>query len=212
MYKTTLYALLMIVFLVGCGDDDNTNAAGDTVNLTGTYAGYAQDASGEPLFVQTFITNEDIALMQYTNSNDDVTVLEGNIVDDTIVFDEFTCSVSTTEMVCNNYALEALTLETFDFTGTYKGVDTEKNIWTMLIDSEGAVTISNTENTSCLTTGTISLETSHNITTFVLNVSGCATNDGTAYGVVLPDSLYSEADTLNVLNLTDSSSTFWFKQ
>lgn len=215
---TTLFTVLSLLFFAGCGDDNsagNDRTASTTADLAGVYEGYAETESGAPLFVRAYIVNDDTVLMQRMDGNDSVTVHAGTVTDKNVAFGSFDCGVADAEMTCGDYTFKSTPQAAFSVAsaaGTYKAVDGNRNAWIMTIDANGTISASTDALPSCSVTGVLTSELSGTLPALTLNTNGCGGNDGRAYGVAVTGKLTTQSDVLNILNATEASSTYWFKQ
>lgn len=208
----TLSCLLAGTLFIGCGS--SSDSADKTEGKTGAFEGYAQSIDGAPLFLRTFVVNDDTIVMQRLDEDDNVTVLAGSISGDAITFGDVTCTVSGDAMECDGYTLEKMALTDFNVSmaeGTYLGVDDNHTLWTMTIDTEGGIMIASDETPGCSVEGTLSAALSGRLPAVVLEPTRCG-DDDREYGVALAQSLATDADTVNLLLCADASSTYWIKQ
>lgn len=209
----TLSALLALALLSsGCGSDSNSDSNQKTDGMTGVFDGYAEDTSGAPLYVRTFVVNDNTILMSQHDAKDDTTVIAGTVDGDIITFGDFTCNVANAEMICNGYTLESMLLGSFDVTtaaGTYTAIDGDNQKWMMNVDSEGSITASSDAMPACSVTGTMTSELDSTVPTIVLTTNGCG-SDGKEYAVAMKEDIDANTFAINILNSTDTSSSYWF--
>lgn len=207
-----LSCLLAGALFIGCGS--SSDSADKTEGMTGAFEGYAQSTAGAPLYLRTFVVDDNTIVMQRLDEDDNVTVLAGSVSGDAITFGDFTCTVADDTMECNGYTLEKMTMADINVSsaeGTYLGVDDNHTLWSMTIDAEGHIAIASDEVSGCSVEGTLSAALAGTLPTIVLEPNSCG-DDDRDYGVALVQSLSTDADIVNLLLSTDGSSTYWIKQ
>jgi hypothetical protein len=207
-------ALALALFSAGCGSDSDSDSSAKTKGMTGVYHGYAEDTSGAPLYLRSFVVNDNTIILSQQDAKDDTTVIAGTVDGDNITFGDFTCKVANAEMVCNGYTLETLSLGSFDVAtaaGTYTAIDSDNQQWTMNVNVEGSITASSEAIPTCSVTGTMTSELDSTVPTIVFTLSGCG-NDGKEYAVAMNEDIDANTFAINILNSTDTSSSFWFNK
>lgn len=205
--KLSLLPIVIALFIVGCGSNDNNSVT----TLKGVYSGYTQDTDGNKVSFRVFAN--DTAIAQVLGFNDTQTVLEAStLTENSVEFQGYNCQKSSENLKCNGIELEPLVLETITLAtleGTYKKVDASHNIWTMTVSSDN-VDISNDAD-SCKLTENVSVVLNSTVAFFNLTASGCTVN-GSYKGYAELETISSSNDTLNLLipNFTSISSN-WTK-
>lgn len=213
-FKYTALAFIAILLLNGCNsDDDNDNI--HELSQKNVYEGYAESSNGDPLFLSVYMPNDDTLLMKKLDKNNNQTTAQGSLTDSsTILFDNFTCIQSTSSLTCNDFELPIKDLPEVrldTLAGTYSAVDDTNIKRELIVNDDGAFTITNISNIDCTISGNISLELNNTLPFITLNANNCSSN-GDFRGVATVEKLYNENDTLDIIvddfvNLTD----YWVK-